>query len=103
MDVGNLTWSEPLKIDAQYSVCPSVLALDGDRIVVTWLRYGPETNHIRCVRVSDGRMGPIVDTGLGNYPYRIHERRLSPLGPSSCVMVERKEGSACAVSSSLCV
>ena len=91
VDVGNLTWSSPLKIDAQDGYCPSVLALDGDRIVVTWLRPGLNTNHIRCVCVSDGRMGPIVETGLGNDPHEIHERRLSPLSPSSCVMVERKK------------
>ena len=91
VDVGALSWGEPVTIDTvDYPWLPSVAALDDDRLVVAWLRIDPETNHLRAVRRSDGSLGPIVDTGFSNLGYWIQERRVAPLGSDRCVLVERQ-------------
>ena len=91
VDLGALRWGEPVTLDTDGRPrLPSVAALDDDRLVVAWLRFGPETNHMRAVRRSDGSLGPIVDTGSQTFPFLIQERRIAPLGADRCVVVERQ-------------
>ena len=54
VDLGALSWGEPVTIDTAGDPClPSVAALDDDRLVVAWLRYQfQDQSHASCAAVG---------------------------------------------------